>query len=86
MRSAFSILLVAALCAISLMAYAAEDKECLDNCLQNEYVPKYCQEMCSDDSSPMNRQQTIRQIEPHCMANCRNNGHEDDYCAKACSY
>jgi hypothetical protein len=86
MKKGFSILVIACMMS-AITAHAAEDEQCLNNCLQMAYVSQYCQEKCSDDPNPgMTQQQTIRQVEPHCVDDCTNSGKDSDYCTKACTY
>ena len=71
----------------SLRAFATDNEQCVDDCIKNSYAAQYCQERCSDeDSNPMTRQQSIRQIEPHCVDDCTTAGHDTAYCNKACTY
>jgi hypothetical protein len=90
MRKIFAALIVSALFGSlvtnTVIARADEDAQCLDNCVQGGYASQYCEEKCADDSNPMTRQQTIRQVEPHCMDDCTSSGHDTVYCTKACTY
>jgi hypothetical protein len=86
MKKALSVLAALILFSGLAVARAHADETCMNDCLQNNYDSKFCQEKCSDNPNPLGTQQTVRQVEPKCYQDCTTSGHDSAYCTKACMY